>query len=274
MAMSVLTNADDATLRSLAGWRVLVTRARAQASQLSDALRLRGATVLELPTIEIVPAPVEPLDDAITCLGSYDWMLFTSANAVNVFFDRMDALGRPIEHVGHVSVGAIGRSTARRLIERGVDVDFVPHAFVAESMVAGMSARGVADVRVLLPQAEIARDTLAEGLRAAGAVVDVVVTYRTQLPTALDRDVVEKVRAGDLDAATFASPSAVRNLCELIGGPLPPHVAVAAIGPITATAIVDCEMRVDVQPDEHSMEELVSALATYASAHPPRVAGS
>lgn len=255
----------------LDGWRVLVTRARAQANQLSDALRERGAEVIELPAIEIVPAATEPLDAAVAQLGTYDWIVFTSVNGVDAFVGRMAACGVPADALNQIQVGVIGRGTERRLCEQGVEVDFVPEQFVAESVVEGLVARGVAAQRVLLPRAEIARDVLPDGLRAAGATVDVVTAYRTVLPNIVDDTVIDLLRAGVIDAATFASPSTVRNVVELLGGPLPASVVIASIGPITAAALQECGLRVDVQAGEYSIPGLVEGLCDFALSNPRRV---
>ena len=249
----------------LQGWRVLVTRARAQAQTLSDALRTQGAEVIELPAIEIVPAPPGAVDDAVRRLAEYDWVLFTSVNGVEAVVARMDALNLPIATLRHGNVGVIGRGTERRLLELGVRVDFVPEQFVAESMVDGLVAYGMAGKRVLLPRAELARDTLPEGLRAAGATVDVVVAYRTQFPTEIDDALVERARTGDVDAITFASPSTVKNLTALLSGALAERVTVVSIGPITSAALHECGWPVHVQADEYSIPGIVQGLSEYAA---------
>lgn len=259
--------------RPLAGWRVLVTRAREQAASLSALLGARGADVLELPAIEIVAADPAPLDAAIARLSGYDWVIFTSVNGVDAFFDRLVACGLDAAALGGARVGAIGRGTAERLRARGATVAFVPEQFVAESVVEGMVAQGAGGLRVLLPRADIARDTLPDGLRAAGATVDVVVAYRTRRPTEVNAATVARLRGGEIDAVTFASPSTVRNVLELLGGPLPAHVVVACIGPITAQAARERGLRVDVQGQEYSIPGLVEALCAFADSRTRGTAG-
>jgi uroporphyrinogen-III synthase len=255
-------SAPAATL-PLAGLRIVVTRARAQADGLSELLRTAGATPLELPAIEIRPAPAGPLDDALRRLDDYDWVVLTSVNGVRAVIDRLDALGIPLDGLGRPGIAAIGPATAAALRGRGIEVDIVPERFVAEAVVEGLVASGVDGTRVLLPRADIARDVLPRGLRAAGAVVDVVVAYETCLPPEVPAPALNALRAGEVDAVTFGSPSAVRNVVELVGGPLPAEVVVACIGPITAAAVRDAGLRVDVVAQAFSMPGLVAALAAW-----------
>lgn len=251
--------AADAPL-PLAGKRVLVTRAKSQARDLSERLEALGAQVLELTAIEISPAPLGPVDDALQRLDAYDWVVFTSVNGVAAVVDRMKARGESPDRLNARQVGAIGRATAQRLLDAGVEVDFIPERFVAESVVEGMIARGVRGKRVLLPRADIARDTLPNGLRAAGAVVDVVVAYRTTKPATVQDDVLDALQSGNLDIVTFASPSTVRNTLDLAGGTLPERLVIACIGPITAAAARERGLRVDIEAAEYSIPGLVNAI--------------
>jgi uroporphyrinogen-III synthase len=243
----------------LKGFRIVVTRARGQARELTDRLNTLGATVIELPAIEIVPVPTGPLDAAILRLDDYDWTVFTSANTVTIFLDRMSTLGVGVDALSQGSVAAIGSATAARLEERGVRVDFIPDAFIAESVVEGMAALGMAGRRVLLPRAEVARETLPDGLRAAGAIVDVVVAYRTKTPDDVDGDVVRSILGEGVDIVTFASPSAARNVVSLAGETVS-GAAIVCIGPVTADAAREAGLRVDAIAGEHSIPGLVDAI--------------
>ena len=245
--------------RPLSGMRVLVTRARSQASDLSNRLSQLGATPIELPTIEIVSAPVEPIDAAILRLDSYDWIVFTSVNGVEAFLARLDALNVAPQTQPNLKVAAIGRATAARLTAAGIDVDFIPDQFVAESVVAGLVNVGISGQRVLLPRAEIARDTLPAGLRAAGATVDVVVAYRTQPPAASTDLQVASILADHIDLATFASPSSVRNFVSLLDG-AQLAAKVVCIGPVTAEAARAAGLTVDAVADEYSIPGLVESI--------------
>lgn len=250
----------------LAGLRVLVTRSREQAGELTALLSAAGATPLELPAIEIRPAPTGPLDAALLNLDAYDWLILTSVNGVRALFERVDALGLQREVFERVSVAAIGRATAQALEAGGLRVAFVPVRFIAEAVVEGLVALGIDGKRVLLARADIARDTLPDGLRAAGATVDVVVAYQTRPPEGVPDGVVKALHAGEIDAVTFGSPSAVRNTLALVGGEIPRGVTVACIGPITADAATRSGLRVDIVAEEYSMPGLVDALVRFVGA--------
>ena len=156
--------------RPLFGKRVLITRTRAQASALADMLAQRGAQPVELPTIEIRPLhDYAELDGALQSLDEYDWAVFSSANAVDIVFDRMRALALDARAMRGVRIAAIGPATTRRLRDKGIAADFIPTSFVADSLVDEMKPLGMEGKRALLPQAEIARDTLRRGLAELGA---------------------------------------------------------------------------------------------------------
>lgn len=255
---------DPARGAPLKGLRVAVTRAASQASDLSDRLSARGAAVIELPAIEIEPLSTGPLDDALGQLASYDWVVLTSSNGVAAFVDRLAALGLSAWREDAPRVAAVGRTTAARLQAAGIPVDLVPQQAVAEALLAALIASGIAGRRVLLPVAEGARDVLPDGLRRAGAQVEVVHAYRTIQPPAADA-IVAEIRSGGVDVLTFASPSAVRNTAEIVGLPLPEHTAIACIGPVTSAAAVGLGLRVDVEAGEHSIAGLVEAIVAWAA---------
>ncbi len=250
----------------LFGKRVLVTRATDQASRLSRLLREYGAEPVELPAIRIVPPEdFSALDVAVERLDRYDWVIFTSVNGVDTFFDRVAALEKDARAFGRSRIAAIGTATADRLGEHGLRADFVPERFVAEEVLAGLVECGIAEKRALLPRAELARDVLPDGLRAAGAIVDVVVAYRT-LPADPSPEVLRRVEAGKVDIVTFASSSTVRNLVSLLGGrtDLLERSFIACIGPITARTATDLGLRVDLVAQEYSVPGLVGALVNAA----------
>lgn len=250
----------------LFGKRVLVTRATDQASRLSRLLREYGAEPVELPAIRIVPPEdFSALDGAVERLDHYDWVIFTSINGVDSFFDRVATLEKDARAFGRSRIAAIGTATADRLSEHGLRADFVPERFVAEEVMAGLVERGIAGKHVLLPRAELARDVLPDGLRAAGANVDVVVAYRT-LPAEPSPEALRRVEAGEVDIVTFASSSTVRNLVSLLGGrtELLERSFIACIGPITARTAADLGLRVDLVAQEYSVPGLVGALVNAA----------
>lgn len=232
---------------------MLVTRPRHQAEVFSDQLRQAGAIPIEFPVIEIVPSTSAELDIALNQIETYDWLVFTSVNAVTVVAERLG-------NAGSVQIAAIGDATAAALVEHGFNVDVVPDEFVAEVVLPALIERGVSGKRFLLPRAEIARNILPDGLRDAGAIVDVIVAYSMRLPETVDRNVIDAILGGEIDIATVTSPSTVRNLLTLIGGNLPSGITLACIGPITAQAAREAGLRVDVVAGEYSIPGLVGAL--------------
>jgi uroporphyrinogen-III synthase len=251
----------------LLGRRVLVTRAAGQASKLSEALRALGAEPVEVPVLEIrPPEDFSGLDRALRRLCEYDWLLFTSANAVRALVERSAAIGISIEKAAMPQVGAVGEATATAARNAGFTVALVPKKYLAEGLIRELlghggnvsgpdfsraedgkkeagalaPAKSLSVQRVLLGRAEIARDVLPDALRAAGAQVDVVDAYRNVLP----EDAPEALRAavaGGIDAATFTSSSSVTHLkeaAEKAGIAFPfSGVPAISIGPITSATL-------------------------------------
>ncbi|HZR14079.1 MAG TPA: uroporphyrinogen-III C-methyltransferase [Acidimicrobiia bacterium] len=248
--------------RPLFGRTVVVTRAREQASGLRARLEDLGAQVVELPAIAI-----EPVDVVLPDLGAYEWLVLTSANGVDALFDRgLRPAGLDARALAGLRIAAIGPGTASALATRGITADLVPERFVAESLLDAFPAPGGARgraARVLLARAEQARDVLPDGLRARGYDVDVLVLYRTTTSRP-DDAALAAVRDGRVDAVTFTSSSTVRNLCEVLGGPLADRPSggplVVSIGPVTSATARDLGVRVDAEATEHTIDGLVAAL--------------
>ncbi len=254
--------------RPLFGRRVVVTRAREQASGLRSRLELLGADVLELPTIAI-----EPVDITLPALHEYEWLVLTSANGVAALFERaLEPAGLDARAFAGVKVAAIGPGTAAALAHRGIRADLVPERFVAESLVdafpppdqsrtraesAGESARRAP--KVLVARAEQARDVLPDGLRARGYDVDVLTLYRT-VPVPTEAAQLETVRRGDVDAITFTSSSTVSNFHDLVGKLPEPPPLVVSIGPVTSSTARARGLRVDVEASEHTVDGVVEAV--------------
>ena len=254
--------------RPLSGLRVLVTRTREQASELTRALAAAGAEAIELPTIEIVPRFDEKrLSTAVRSLKdeAYDWLVFTSANAVDIFFDFLWGQGLDARSV-RASVAAIGPGTAAALRERGVRVDVMPEKerYIAEGLLEAFEeAADLTGQHVLLPRAEDARDVLIDGMAKQGAKVDEVTLYVAAPPKDPDAEGLARLRAGEIDVATFASSSAVRNLVALLGDDLGSlcQCRIACIGPITASTAEELLGRPpDIVASEHTIPGLVQAL--------------
>ena len=251
--------------RPLFGRRVLVTRTRAQASALSRLLSERGAQAIELPTIEIQPLDdYGKLDESLGRLDGYDWAIFTSVNAVDVVFERLDHIGLDTRAFGTTKVGAIGPATAESLGRRGVVADLVPDEYVSEALAAALKGRGLQGGRVLLPRADIAPQTMRRALSELGATVDEVVAYRTVTPDS-SRTRIKEVLSDGIDVATFTSSSTVKNLAEILDGNLDAisSSVVACIGPVTAATAGEMGLRVDIVAMEHTIRGLVDALEAH-----------
>jgi len=240
--------------RSLFGRRVVVTRARAQASALTDLLRDLGAEVVESPVIEVVD-PADggvALRDAIDRVGPIDWLVFTSPNGVARTFAHLPD-GRML---AGVRVAAVGTGTAEALAERRIVADLVPERFVAEGLLDVFPAPPDDGGRVLLATAEGARPVLADGLRAAGWKVEVVDAYRT---VAVTPDDVTLAAIHGADAVTFTSSSTVTNFCQAVGVDRVPPI-VASIGPVTSATARNLGLTVTAEADPHTIDGLVAAL--------------
>ena len=252
----------------LFGARVLVTRAREHAAEMLSALREVGAEPVLMPMIRLLPPrDWSPLDAALDQLSSYDALVFTSRSAVCFFAAR--ARERGIEIAGvRARIVCVGRETAREAVEAGLALHWVPSATAgAEALLEElMQQLAPAGRRFLLPRSEIARPTLPEGLRAAGARVDEVVAYRNERPEVDAQALRSQLVAGAFDALTFTSPSAVWHLLELQDAPARAAISratVAAIGATTADALRRAGIEPDVVPDRPGGRELVEALVDH-----------
>ena len=256
--------------RPLAGWRVLVTRTRRQASTLAEALTAEGAQPVLLPAIEIArradPAAVR---DAIEGLRAreYAWVAFTSANAVEAWFDLVREAGEDARLFAGACLSAVGAATERALEARGLSADLVPTRGSGAGLADALIEIGVEGARVLVPRAERADPALVERLRAAGATVDEVTLYLAAPPAAPPPEVLDAIRAGEIDAVTFTSSSTVRNLATLLGGDLDAlrGVVVACIGPQTAEVAIEAGLPPQVVSEQPSVDALVGALRRYAT---------
>lgn len=259
--------------KPLFGRTVVVTRAREQASDSAALLAARGARVIQFPTIRIVPMDdYSRLDDAVTHLSRYGWIVFTSVNGVRFFRQRLNAKGLDARALGPVKVAAIGPATAKAVEAMGVKPDLVPSSYVAEGVAQAMVDLGMKGQKVLLPRAKEARDVLPNALREAGADVDVIAAYEN-VPSDEHRDqVMAALEAGTLDCVTFGSSSTVRNFLASI--PLEelkkhPGVRFAAIGPVTAETMRSLGLTPDIQPEEFTIPAMVDAVCA-AFAHKER----
>ena len=250
--------------RPLFGQRIVVTRSRAQASELVDKVIELGGQALEFPTIRIEPAPDrEPLRQAIGRLDEYDWIIFTSVNGVEFFFEELHAARCDGRRLAGSKVCAIGPATSQRLREFGIIADLIPPRFVAEAIIKSLGEIDNLDgKRVLLPRADIARADLPEALAEMGAAVEEIDVYRTVVEEGPKDDIVAALEQDSIDWITFTSSSTVRNFfgqidVGLLAGR---KVRLASIGPITSAMIEETGLKVAVQADEYTIPGLLKAI--------------
>jgi len=248
----------------LAGRRIVITRAREQASVLRDALVACGAEVIEVPTIEIRdPASWEPLDAAIQRLDEFHFLLLTSVNGVRNFLGRLGAGGRDVKDLAHLEVGAIGPSTAAALVESGIKVDFVPREYRAEGLLESLAGRDLRGKAFLIPRAKVARDLVPRVLQERGARVEVVEAYETVKPSLAPGE-LERLLTPRPDVITFTSSSTVSNFARLLkDAKLRDCIrgaAIASIGPITSATAREFGFEVTVEAAEFTIPGLVAAL--------------
>ncbi len=252
--------------RPLFGKRILVTRARHQASASSRLLSERGAQPVELPVIDIkATTNTEALDRAISNLEHYQWVVFTSVNGVEAFFQRLYALNLDTRAHNGLKIGAIGPATAKLLASKGIIADYLPEVYTGRGFIAGLSRQDIAKQRFLLPRADIADKELAEGITQLGAEVHEVAVYSTTPAADTASRAKQMLLSGEIDVITFTSSSTVSNLMALFKneGQALNKVGIACIGPKTADTAIRAGLRVDTVAGEHTIPGLVSAIEQY-----------
>jgi len=256
--------------RALFNKRIVVTRAREQASGFLIRLTLLGAECIEFPTIEVVPPDSwDALDQAIEALESYQWLLFTSVNGVKYFLERLEVLGKDVRDLKGLRIGAIGPKTAETWHRLGIKPDLVPDEYRAEAVVECFKEQVIKGTKILLPRAERAREVLPLELREMGAEVEVVSAYRTIKPDRNTNQVREMLEQGAIDMVTFTSSSTVTNFVEMFEADSErlkewmARVAVACIGPITAKTAQKNGFSVDLVPSEYTIEAFTESIVQY-----------
>ncbi|MGH9531042.1 MAG: uroporphyrinogen-III synthase [Terriglobales bacterium] len=243
-----------------------MTRARGQAGALSSALRKLGATVLEIPTIEIrPPRSFRPLDRALLHVTSYDWLILTSVNGVDGLLARMTRLAVPVRTLRRIRIAAIGPATRREMEAHGLQVQVMPREYVAEAVVRALRRR-MRGQRVLLVRAAVARDVIPSELCRAGAQVDVVTAYQTVAPTGSAARIRAALKhAGRRpDYITFTSSSTARNFATMLGTLKRNSLAdikLVSIGPLTSATLREVGLRADLEAKTYTIAGLVKAMA-------------
>ncbi len=254
--------------RPLMGKRIVVTRAREQASDLLQLLSAAGADCLECPTIQIAPPDDwAPLDQAIQHLRDYHWLVFTSVNGVGFFFKRLYALGKDVRALHHIRTACIGPATKQRLKDFGFTCDMLPESYRAESVVDAFEDQEITGKKILLPRASEARPILPQALIRMGAVVDEIPVYVTRIAEDNTATLLRHLTEQRIDCITFTSSSTVKNFKNLIPEAsfkqLLTSVTVACIGPITAETARDLGFDVHLVADTYTIPGLVETLIDY-----------
>jgi uroporphyrinogen III methyltransferase / synthase len=267
--------------RPLFGKRIVVTRSRQQAGEMVDLLESLGAEAIEAPMIRVEPPDDHgPLDAAIAEAGTYDWIVFTSANAVDAFMRRLRSTG-DVRDLKGVRVCTVGPVTAERLATYGIRPDLEPSEYRSEAIVPALRQAGHSDLeglRFLLPRADIARELLVEELRKAGAAVTDVTAYRTvvaEIEREGDPDIYGMLLDKRIDVVTFTSPSTVRNFAQVFGAEQTADLLrttfVASIGPVTAEAAEQYGITTSIMPKEYTVVALVDAIVSHFAAERRRI---
>ena len=249
---------------------VLVTRAAEQSSKFTALLQQQGATVIEMPALVITPpSSWEELDRAIANLDKFQWLILTSANGVNYFFDRLSTLGYDARALGKIKIAVVGRKTASVLRERQLNPDFIPPDYIADSLVANFP-EDITGQKLLFPRVEIGgRDTLVKELSDRGAEVVEVPAYQSKCPDKIDLQAWQALKQKQIDVVTFASSKTVTNFYQLLQQPaesneaiesLLADVAIASIGPQTSKTCRELLGRIDLEAKEYTLEGLTRAI--------------
>lgn len=254
---------DNLSQRPLFGKRILVTRARSQASKLTAKLENLGAEVMETPAIALAdPADnYAALDKAIDHVADYHWLIFTSANGVGRFFARLFKAGKDARALGYAKIAAIGSATAEKLKQYGLVADVIPQEYRAEGVVEALKGKLPPYAKILIPRAEEAREVLPDTLREMGAEVEVAPAYRTVCGQVDGEALAAELKEGNIDMVTFTSSSTVKNLVNIIGSAEAlKGVKTACIGPVTADTAKSLGIEPDIIAKEYTIDGLVEAI--------------
>lgn len=260
--------------KPLFGKRILVTRAKEQAGEIIGLFQELGAEVIECPTIKTVPPDdYSGLDGAINNISSgkeksyYDWIIFTSANGVNYFFERLRNLKKDLRDLRGIKLAAVGEATAKKIRELNLNIDYIPEKFVAESIVEDFKNMDISNKKILIPRAEVAREILPDELAKLGARVDIAVAYKTVPDNSMTDKIKELFLNKKVDIITFTSSSTAENFFGMIErADLKENLkntVIAVIGPVTANRVSLLGYNVDIIPSVYTTEGLVDAIKNY-----------
>ena len=256
------------TQKPLANKTVLITRARDQADECIRLLTERGASVIEFPTIEVIPPQSwSDLDQALNEIEAFHWIIFSSANAVRFFMERFQTLGKNARILDGIRICAVGPKTAASLKVFGLEPKLVPAEFKAEGVLDALDNEEVKGLRFLIPRAREAREVIPDKLRERGALVRVVTAYENVMPVADASRIKSLFEQKKIDIVTFTSSSTVRNFVEMLGQKgyktIIQGVSIACIGPVTAETAREYGLQVDIMPKEYTVPALVDAMVNF-----------
>ncbi|MCU0569058.1 MAG: uroporphyrinogen-III C-methyltransferase [Oculatellaceae cyanobacterium Prado106] len=267
--------------RPLTGKTIVVTRAAGQSSQFTQLLQQQGATVLEMPTLEITaPSSWDGLDGAIAQLPTYHWLILTSTNGVEYFFDRLMAQGKDARALAGLKIAVVGQKTAACLQKWGLQADYIPPDFVADALVEHFPERDrLSGLKILFPRVESGgREVLVKELSAQGAIVTEVAAYQSGCATAVDAEVAIAFQNNQVDVLTFASSKTVKCFCQLMPAwtdlqkqGTASSIGIASIGPQTSISCQELLGRVDVEATEYTLEGLTAAIVNWAKARASQI---
>jgi uroporphyrinogen-III synthase len=260
-----MVNSSDRS--PLSGKTIVVTRAAGQSGEFSEKLKIAGANVLEMPTIEIVPpSSWDELDRAIAQIDGFDWLILTSANAVTYFWQRLTHHHKNNSDLANLQIAVVGQKTAQSLQKKGIEPNFIPPNFVADSLVETFP-ENPAKKKILFPRVETGgREVLVKELTAKGAEVIEVPAYESRCPQTVDSSIVNALQQHRVDAITFASSKTVKNFDTLISQVDKVNlngICIASIGPQTSETCQHLFSRVDVEAKEYTLDGLLQALQEF-----------
>jgi uroporphyrinogen III methyltransferase/synthase len=255
--------------RPLFGKTVVVTRNKTSEKKFTKLLEQQGANVFHFPTIDIVEIqPNNKLEQALNTLNLYDWLLFTSGNAVEIFFDQLLQAGYDMRSLRSIKIVAIGKPSAEKLQQYYLKADFIPSVFTSEELIAGMIAKySLSEKRIVFPGSTLANPGIAESLRKAGAHIDVIPIYETKIAH-VDKEAIDElktlIKQQEIHWITFTSSSTVNNFVELIGSDFiienKDKIPIASIGPVTTKTLKQYDLHPSITAHEHTFEGLVNSI--------------
>jgi len=257
--------------RPLFGRKMVVTRTREQASELVAKLEENGADCLEFPTLHMEPAAdYIILDQALEEINRYQWLLFTSLNAITWFFKHLWEKGMDARNLGGPKIGVVGTATAKKLLKYGLRADLIPEVFTGEGLAEALIKTGVEQGKILIPRALKAREILPEMLNKAGAEVTVAPVYQNVPPQGRKDELRDRLEEGSIDLVTFTSSSTVDNFLTMVDADsddelhrLLDPVTIAVIGPITADTVKKHGLKVDIQPEQYTIADMVHSIVAH-----------